>query len=61
VDVAMSGMTITPRRVERVTFVGPYFTSSKTLLTRSEELAAIEIPEDLDMISLILSSRSTML
>ncbi len=48
VDVVMSGMTITPRRVERATFIGPYFTSGKTLLTRSEELAAIEIPEDLD-------------
>jgi len=48
VDVVMSGMTITPRRVERATFVGPYFTSGKTLLTRSEELAAVEIPEDLD-------------
>jgi polar amino acid transport system substrate-binding protein len=48
VDVVMSGMTITPRRVERATFIGPYFTSGKTLLTRSEELAAVEIPEDLD-------------
>jgi ABC-type amino acid transport substrate-binding protein len=48
VDVVMSGMTITPERVERVAFVGPYFTSGKTLLTRSKELAAIEIPADLD-------------
>jgi ABC-type amino acid transport substrate-binding protein len=48
VDVVMSGMTITPQRVERATFVGPYFTSGKTLLTRSEELAMIEIAEDLD-------------
>jgi ABC-type amino acid transport substrate-binding protein len=48
VDVVMSGMTITPQRVERATFVGPYFTSGKTLLTRSEELARVEIAEDLD-------------
>lgn len=48
VDVVMSGMTITPRRVERATFIGPYFTSGKTLLTRSRELAAVEIPQDLD-------------
>jgi polar amino acid transport system substrate-binding protein len=48
VDVVMSGMTITPERVQRVAFVGPYFTSGKTLLTRSEKLAAIEIAEDLD-------------
>ena len=48
VDVVMSGMTITPRRVERATFVGPYFTSGKTLLTRSEELARVEIADDLN-------------
>ena len=48
VDVVMSGMTITPARVERVAFVGPYFTSGKTLLTRTAELAAIEIAEDLN-------------
>jgi polar amino acid transport system substrate-binding protein len=48
VDVVMSGMTITPARVERVAFVGPYFTSGKTLLTRTTELAAIEIAEDLN-------------
>jgi polar amino acid transport system substrate-binding protein len=48
IDVVMSGMTITARRVERATFIGPYFTSGKTLLTRSPELAAVEIPQDLD-------------
>jgi polar amino acid transport system substrate-binding protein len=48
VDVVMSGMTITPARVERVAFVGPYFTSGKTLLTRTAELAAVEIAEDLN-------------
>ena len=51
VDVVMSGMTITPERVQRVAFVGPYFTSGKTLLTRSEDLAAIEIAEDLDALT----------
>jgi polar amino acid transport system substrate-binding protein len=48
VDVVMSGMTITPARVERVAFVGPYYTSGKTLLTRTAELAAVEIAEDLN-------------
>jgi polar amino acid transport system substrate-binding protein len=48
VDLVMSGMTITPRRTERVAFVGPYYTSGKSILTRSEPIAAIEIPEDLD-------------
>jgi ABC-type amino acid transport substrate-binding protein len=48
VDLVISGMTITPERSRRVTFAGPYFTSGKTILTRSPELAAVSIPEDLD-------------
>ena len=48
VDVVMSGMTITPARVERVAFVGPYFTSGKTVLTRSPEIAAVEIADGLN-------------
>ncbi len=40
VDIVMSGMTINPSRSQRVTFVGPYYTSGKALLTRSEEIAA---------------------
>ena len=44
----MSGVTITPARVQRVAFVGPYFTSGKTVLTRSPEIAAVEIAEDLN-------------
>ena len=48
VDLVMSGMTITPQRVERVAFVGPYFTSGKSFLTRSKELAGVKVPEDLD-------------
>jgi ABC-type amino acid transport substrate-binding protein len=48
VDLVMSGMTITPDRGHRATFVGPYYTSGKSLLTKSEALARIEVPEDLD-------------
>jgi polar amino acid transport system substrate-binding protein len=48
VDLVMSGMTITPERTARVAFVGPYFTSGKSLLTRSPELAAIRIASDLN-------------
>ncbi|MEN8181126.1 MAG: transporter substrate-binding domain-containing protein [Myxococcota bacterium] len=48
IDLVMSGMTITPERSRRATFVGPYYISGKTILTRSEVLAAAEIPEDLD-------------
>ena len=48
VDIVMSGMTITPSRSQRVTFVGPYYTSGKTLLTKSPKLAAATTPEELD-------------
>lgn len=48
IDVAMSGITITPKRSQRVTFVGPYFTSGKTLLTKSKQLAEVKTAEGLD-------------
>jgi polar amino acid transport system substrate-binding protein len=48
VDLVMSGVTITPERSRRATFVGPYFTSGKSILTRSQELAAVQVPQDLD-------------
>ncbi len=48
VDLVMSGMTITPERSRRATFVGPYYTSGKSILTRSAELAAVQVPQDLD-------------
>jgi ABC-type amino acid transport substrate-binding protein len=48
VDLVMSGMTITPQRSTRATFVGPYYTSGKRFLARSERLASITEPEELD-------------
>jgi ABC-type amino acid transport substrate-binding protein len=48
VDLVMSGMTITPARSRRAIFVGPYFTSGKSILTKSEALAAATVPADLD-------------
>ncbi len=48
VDIVMSGMTINPSRSQRVTFVGPYYTSGKALLTRSEEIAAAGVAAELD-------------
>lgn len=55
-DLVMSGMTITPERSRRATFIGPYFTSGKTLVTKSQELAAAEVPEDLDSAELRLGA-----
>ena len=48
VDLVMSGMTITPRRNLRVAFVGPYFISGKSLLTRSQVLLGIQSIEELN-------------
>jgi ABC-type amino acid transport substrate-binding protein len=48
VDLVMSGMTITPERNLKVAFVGPYFISGKSILTRSETLAASDEPADID-------------
>jgi len=56
VDMVMSGVTITPARSERVTFVGPYFTSGKSLLTKSDSLAGVRIPQDLDSTKIRLSA-----
>lgn len=41
VDMVMSGMTITPERNLKVAFVGPYFVSGKSVLTKSQKLASI--------------------
>jgi polar amino acid transport system substrate-binding protein len=48
IDVVMSGMTITPERVKRVTFVGPYFTSGKSFLTKTPGLAGIKVADELN-------------
>ena len=52
VDLVMSGMAITPRRNVRVAFVGPYFVSGKSILTKSKQLAAAKDASSLDQASL---------
>lgn len=52
VDLVMSGMTITPERNMRAAFVGPYFLSGKSILTRSATLAQADETGDLDQASL---------
>jgi polar amino acid transport system substrate-binding protein len=42
VDVVISGMTITPERNARVAFVGPYFISGKSVLTKSATIASAD-------------------
>jgi len=48
VDLVISGMTITPERNARVAFAGPYFISGKSVLTKSETIAAVDNTTELD-------------
>ncbi len=48
VDIVISGMTITPERNARVAFVGPYFISGKSVLTKSETIANVDSATKLD-------------
>ena len=48
VDLVMSGMTITADRSRRVSFVGPYAISGKSILTTSAALARIDDADDID-------------
>lgn len=57
-ELVMSGMTITPARSQRVHFVGPYYTSGKTVLTKSEKLAAAATPNALDSAELSIAALS---
>jgi polar amino acid transport system substrate-binding protein len=56
VDLVMSGVTITPERNMRAAFVGPYFLSGKSILTRSATLAQADETGDLDQASLKLAA-----
>jgi ABC-type amino acid transport substrate-binding protein len=38
VDMVISGMAVTPQRAERVSFIGPYMMSGKSILTRNKQL-----------------------
>lgn len=45
IDLIMSGMTITAQRNLRVVFVGPYFLSGQSMLSRSTDLLAASLEE----------------
>jgi polar amino acid transport system substrate-binding protein len=47
VDLVLSNMTMTVDRNMRVAFAGPYFVSGKCLVTREQEIAQADDPEDL--------------
>lgn len=48
IDAVISGMTITPERSLRVTFVGPYFVSGKSLLAKADGPVPGRTPAELD-------------
>jgi polar amino acid transport system substrate-binding protein len=48
IDVIISGMTITPERSRRAAFVGPYFVSGKSFLSKATNLASVKGPSELD-------------
>ncbi|MCL4683123.1 transporter substrate-binding domain-containing protein [Myxococcota bacterium] len=48
VDLVASGMTATPERSQQTAFVGPYYLSGKSILTRSASLAGVDDAGDLD-------------
>ena len=47
VDVVLSNMTMTVDRNMRVAFAGPYFVSGKCLVTKEQDIAQVNEPEDL--------------
>lgn len=48
IDLIVSGMTMTAQRNVRVAFVGPYFISGTSMLTKSDELVRQRDPKKLD-------------
>lgn len=58
IDLIMSGMTITAQRNLRVVFVGPYFVSGQSLLSKSTDLLAAKV-DDLDLPTIRLAALSS--
>tara|TARA_R110002110_G_scaffold205066_7_gene416908 strand:+ start:32105 stop:32914 length:810 start_codon:yes stop_codon:yes gene_type:complete len=48
VDMVISGMSITPERTERVSFIGPYMMSGKSILTKDSVLAKISSEKEVN-------------
>ncbi len=48
IDMIMSGMTMTPERNLKFAFVGPYFLSGKSFLTKSQTIASLQDASQID-------------
>jgi polar amino acid transport system substrate-binding protein len=56
VDMVMSGMTITLERNLEAAFVGPYFVSGKSILTRADKLSASDSADEINHESVTLAA-----
>ncbi len=56
VDMVMSGMTITLERNLEAAFVGPYFVSGKSILTRADKLSASDERDEINQESVKLAA-----
>jgi len=48
IDMAVAGLTITPKRNLRVAFVGPYFVIGQSLLTTKDRVQHMKGPDDIN-------------
>jgi polar amino acid transport system substrate-binding protein len=48
VDMILSGMTMTPKRNLKVAFVGPYFISGKSFLTKTQTFLSVKDPGEVN-------------
>jgi polar amino acid transport system substrate-binding protein len=48
IDMVLSGMTMTPERNQEVAFVGPYFVTGKSILTKTQTLLSVKHAEEIN-------------
>ncbi len=48
IDIALAGITITPKRNLRVMFLGPYYVTGQSILGKKEIVTQIKAPEDMN-------------
>lgn len=56
VDMVLSGMTMTPQRNMKVAFVGPYFVSGKSLLSKLETMSSVSDASEINSASMKLAA-----
>jgi len=58
IDMVISGLSITPERTEKVSFIGPYMMSGKSILTKNATLATLKASTDFNRKELKLAALS---